>query len=212
MSIGSAVRTRLGRFETPAAEAYRALFINLDDLADTVARLIPRATRVLEIGCGDGAVADRICRVYRDVEYVGIDVSPNPGRRYTGDRVRATFRSMTSSQLRASAPAPFDLVLIVDVLHHVPAEPDRVRIVADAAAMITPGGTVLVKEWERSRQLSYLLGATCDRFVSGDRAARFMNRDQLTALIAAGAPDLAVVHNASVRPWRCNALTLLQAR
>ena len=53
MEIGQSVRARLGRWETPAAELYRSVFINLDDLAATTGRLVPSASWILEIGCGE---------------------------------------------------------------------------------------------------------------------------------------------------------------
>lgn len=212
MSIGSTVRNRLGRFETPAAEAYRAMFISLSDFALKVQRIAPHAERVLEVGCGDGAVADRISNAYPNAQYIGIDVAPDPGRRYSGDPARASFRSITCGQLQKIEPKPFDLILIVDVLHHVSENDDRAQILTDAAAMMAPGGTIMVKEWERSRHLGYLAGATCDRYVSGDRTARFMDRRELSALLTIGAPGLAVVCSTTVRPWACNTLLALRAR
>lgn len=212
MSIGAAVRNRLGRLESPATDAYRAIFFSLTDFVSNVRRMVPDANRVLEVGCGDGAVADRISRLYPGAHYTGIDVAPEPGRRYRGDPARATFRSITSGQLRETDPMPFDLVLIVDVLHHVPKNDDRAQILADAAAMMAPGGTVLVKEWERSRHLGYLAGATSDRYVSGDRSARFMDRSELVTLLRIGAPGLVVADFTTVRPWACNSLLALRAR
>src|SRR6478735_2842256 len=149
MSIGSTVRARLGRFEQPAAEAYRAVFISLDDLARQVGTAAPHAARILEIGCGDGSVADRVIRTHPHAHYLGVDVSAAPGRRYTGAPDRAAFAAMTAGELRATEPEPFDLVLVVDVLHHVHNDEDRAALLADAAAILAPGGTLLVKEWAR---------------------------------------------------------------
>jgi 2-polyprenyl-6-hydroxyphenyl methylase/3-demethylubiquinone-9 3-methyltransferase len=206
MSIGPVVRARLGRFEQPAAEAYRAMFVNLDDLARRVRAAAPAATRILEIGCGDGSVADRITHTHPHARYLGIDVSPAPGRRYTGPPDRAAFAIQTSGELRATGPAPFDLVLVVDVLHHIPDDRDRAALLADAAAMLAAGGTLLVKEWARGWHPAYLAGAVADRYVSGDRQARFMDRRELADLLAAAVPDLPVTATASVRPWACNVL------
>ena len=206
MSIGTTVRARLGRFEQPAAEAYRAMFISLDDLARQVGAAAPGAARILEIGCGDGSVADRIARTHPGARYLGIDVSPAPGRRYTGSRERAAFATMTSRELRATEPAPFDLILVVDVLHHMHDDLDRSALLADAAAMLARGGTLVVKEWARSRHPAYVAGAVADRYVSGDRRARFMDRAELAALLAAAVPDLVVTATGSVRPWPCNVL------
>jgi 2-polyprenyl-6-hydroxyphenyl methylase/3-demethylubiquinone-9 3-methyltransferase len=75
-------RRRLSSFEKPTAEAYRKLFFDLDHfgrLSRDLAR--PGVKRILEIGCGDGAVADRITAAFPSANYVGIDVAEGPGSR-----------------------------------------------------------------------------------------------------------------------------------
>lgn len=210
MAIGPTVRRGLGRFEQPAAEAYRKLFFDVDHFGELALILAPRARRILEVGCGDGAVADRVTSIYAQAEYVGIDVAPQPGRRFTGDTSRVTFKSCYSSELRASNAGPFDLILIVDVLHHIPDDQDRVALIDDAAAMLAPGGTIIVKEWERTSGLAYSAGWAADRYVSGDARVRYMAREELFDLMAQGAPDLHRVHTATVRPWRCNVVHVLR--
>ena len=208
MGFGSAVRHRLGRFEIPAADAYRNRFIDLDSLATTLASLTT-ATRVLEIGCGDGTFAQRLVAAFPGATYVGIDVSATPGRLYRGDPARATFRSVTSADYLAEDPEPFDLVTIVDVVHHVPEEL-RVPILRDAGRLAAPGGTVAVKDWERGRGLAHLMAYTADRYVSGDRTVRFPARDELQAMIEAGLPDFAVTCEARIPPRRNNVLYTLR--
>jgi 2-polyprenyl-3-methyl-5-hydroxy-6-metoxy-1,4-benzoquinol methylase len=209
--LGSSVRLWLGPLETPASELYRQAFFNVNHFAELTLILAPCATRVLEIGCGDGAVADRITAIYPSAEYVGVDVAPEPGRRFIGDRSRATFQTMRSSDLRAAHPEPFDLVLVVDVLHHIPDDPDRIGLISDAAAMLADGGTLLIKEWERIPTLSYAAGYAADRYISGDRHVRFMQRAALLKHIRAAAPKLRHAHTITVRPWRCNVVHVLRA-
>lgn len=211
MKIGPAVRTRLGRFETPAAELYRKLFFDVDHFAELALVLAPTSTRILEIGCGDGAVADRLTAIYPRAEYLGIDVAPAPGRRYQGDPGQATFRSVYSSELLAENPPAFDLVCVVDVLHHVPGAEARRALLTDAAAMLAPGGTMLVKEWERIPGVGYNLGWVADRYVAGDAQVQYMPRAELLEHIGKAAPELEVQHSVSVRPWRCNVVHSLRA-
>lgn len=208
MGFGTAVRTRLGKWEIPAAELYRSAFINLDDLAASLASLGP-VKRILEIGCGDGAMADRFCTVFPDAEYLGIDIADNPGRLFRGDASRATFRSMYSSDLVAEEPAPFDLVAIVDVVHHV-AEDLRSSVLRDAAALTAPGGLLAVKEWERGRGIPHLMAYSADRYVSGDATVRFMSPDELRDLVSANLPDFSVVCEARIPPHRNNVLLALR--
>ena len=73
MSIGRAVRTRLGRFEVPVSDAYRSLFIDLDACADLLAGRV-EAESILEIGCGDGQMARTLLDRFPTARYEGIDV------------------------------------------------------------------------------------------------------------------------------------------
>lgn len=208
MGIGTAVRHRLGRFEIPAAEAYRNRFIDLDSLATTLASLTT-AKRILEIGCGDGAFGERLVGVFPDAEYVGIDVASNPGRLYRADPARATFRSITSSDFIKENPEPFDLVTIVDVVHHVPEEL-RIPILTDAANLTAPGGMVAVKDWERGRGLAHLMAFTADRYVTGDKTVRFPSREELRHFIDAGLSDFEVTCETRIPPRRNNVLYTLR--
>ncbi len=208
MGFGTAVRTRLGRWEIPAAELYRSAFINLDDLATSLASLGP-VKRILEIGCGDGSVADRLCAVYPDAEYVGIDIAQNPGRLFRGDLTRAAFRSVYSSVLVEEKVELFDLVVIVDVVHHV-AEHLRGSVLRDAAMLTAPGGMVAVKEWERGRGVPHLMAYTADRYVSGDTTVRFMAPDELRDLVNSNLSDFTLVAESRIPPHRNNVLLAMR--
>jgi len=208
MGITTVVRRRLGKYEIPAAELYRSVFIDLDSLATTLLSL-SKPKRILEIGGGEGAVAPRLVGALPDAEYVGIDVMDNPGRLFRGDRNRAEFRSVYSHDLRAEGPALFDLVLVVDVLHHVPPA-QRDALLRDAEALLAPGGTLIVKEWERRSDLAHLMAYTADRYVSGDKNVDFADRDQLLAVITGALPGLSVVCETRVPPKRNNVLFALR--
>ncbi|WP_181779442.1 class I SAM-dependent methyltransferase [Pseudonocardia pini] len=167
MALGPAVRTRLGRYEIPAADAYRSLFINLDDCAEVMASVFP-AARILEIGCGDGSFAQRLLKRYPKADYVGIDVSAQPGRLFRGDPARVQFASVDSASFRATEPGTFDLVVVVDVIHHVPHEL-REALFRDVRALTTPGGHYAIKEWEPRPGPAHLACWAADRFITGDR-------------------------------------------
>lgn len=212
MPVGSAVRRVLGRFEPVAIEWYRNAFIDLDCLAATVGSVAPRARRILEIGCGDGAMAAALRRVLPDAELLGLDPgTPEPGRMFTGDRTGVVFRSITSAALIDERMEPFDLVVLCDVLHHV-AETERAAVLADAAALTAPGGTVAVKEWEHRGGVGTALAYGADRWVSGDAAVRFMPRPELDALLARTMPGWETTCEARIPPRRANLLLTLRRR
>jgi 2-polyprenyl-3-methyl-5-hydroxy-6-metoxy-1,4-benzoquinol methylase len=204
MGIGTAVRHRLGRWEVPAAEFYRARFIDLDDLAAKVGRLVA-PKRILEIGCGDGAFAERLTATYPDAEYTGIDIASTAGRLYNGDPERAVFRSMFSSDLIAEDPAPFDLVVIVDVVHHIPVDL-RPAVLRDAAQLTAPDGVLMVKDWERGRGLWHYMAFFADRLVTGDKNVRFPTQDELRTLLATALPEFVVQETDRIKPRHNNIL------
>jgi len=79
-------------------------------LAECLEKLIPQGVSVLDVGCGGGQIAQEVMRRRPDVEVKGIDVLLRdstciPVQKYDGTRVPYPDES-------------FDLVLLVDVLHH----------------------------------------------------------------------------------------------
>lgn len=183
MSVGSSVRGRLGRYEPLAIRLYRDRFIDLDALASTIASVSQQSERVLEIGCGDGAMAAALQQYMPTTSILGIDPGiPDPGRMFDGDRSLVTFERSSTSELIARGEAPFDLVLLVDVLHHV-GDDDRQNVVNDAAALTAAGGTLIIKEWELRRGLANRVAFTADRYVSGDSTVRFMPAAETQGLI-----------------------------
>lgn len=167
MKLGPAVRTRLGRWEIPAADAYRSVFINLEDCAALLHSLWP-ATRILEIGCGDGSFGERLLARYTEASYVGIDISDTPGRLFRGDASRATFHRISSSDYLATSPGQFDLVVLVDVVHHVPLDMRR-DLLLDLQRLTAPGGHYVVKDWEPTRTLGHYAAYGADRYITGDQ-------------------------------------------
>jgi len=207
MGIGAAVRHRLGRFEIPAANAYRAVFINLGVLAERIATVVP-AKRILEVGCGDGSLATQLLRVYPEAEYLGIDIAPTAGRLCRGDPDRACFQTMTVQQLAAQRPEPYDLVLLVDVVHHVPVG-HRDEVLRSSADLVRPGGFLMVKEFERNAGPYYWLTYAADRYVTGDKGVSFLTLPEVGAMVGslAGFDGAAV---SRIPPARNNVLFALR--
>lgn len=210
MPIGSAVRKALGPLEPLAIRTYRDAFIDVDSLAVTLGSLVPDAKRVLEVGCGDGAVAASLRKVLPNIELLGIDPGMvEPGRMYTGDRDGVEFRKVLTTQLLEEGAEPFDLVIVCDVLHHVQ-EADRLQVLKDAAALTTPGGTVAVKEWERRGGVGSAMAFCADRWISGDATVRFMPMTEINALIDQSMLGWQRTCETRIPPRRANVLVTLR--
>lgn len=204
MSIGKMGRKVLGPLEPMAVDVYRKPFIDLESVARTLASVSTPA-RIAEIGCGEGSLATELNRAWPDAHLVGIDITPQPGRLYRGDPAMAAFRSCSADELAASEPGGFDLVLLCDVLHHVP-PPLRAGVVAAARTLVADGGLLAIKDWEQRRDLATAAAYASDRFVTGDRI-RYFARDELAGMVGPDAADHAeLVLDAHIPPRRNNLL------
>ena len=205
---GTKVRHRMGRYEVPLSELYRAFFIDLDALVGQVSTGdAPR--RILEIGCGDGALAQRLTQAFPAASYVGIDPAPSAGRLYRGRSDGVSFLSTTSGELARTAPEPYDLVVICDVLHHIPGG-GRTGVLQDAADLTAPGGRIVVKEWAIDRPVVGKLAYWADLYVTRDRQVDFMTASGVRDLLRTTLPGFELEASSHVRPWKENVLLVLR--
>ena len=103
----------------------------------------PAGARVLEIGCGTGAVTRVLAARPGVTEAVGIDPSPvfiSTARELATAAGNVTFEQGDGRSLRF-ADGDFDAVVAHTTLCHVP-EPERV--LAEAFRILRPGGTLAV--------------------------------------------------------------------
>ena len=104
---------------------------------------LPVNARVLEIGCGTGAVTRVLASRPEVAEAVGVDPSPvfvAKARELAAELGNVTFEAGDGRRLRF-ADADFDAVVCHTVLSHIP-EPERV--LAEAFRVLRPGATLAV--------------------------------------------------------------------
>lgn len=207
MPLGPSVRALFGRYEPQVAAAYRALYVDLDAWGSQLRRWMPQALDILEIGCGEGAVTERLAALYPEARITGIDITPRLGRLYAGDHDRVTFRQVPVETVAAEHPGRFDLVLLGDVLHHVPlaARPSLLSAVRETLA---PGGCFVFKEWLRSRTPIHWASSASDRYLTGDDVS-YLSKEEAEALVKQAFHPGAIRDEARIRPWRNNAAWLI---
>lgn len=210
VGIGTTVRHRLGRFESVASDAYRSWFVDLGALAATLASIGP-AARIVEVGAGEGALAEHLLAAFPGATYVGVDPSEHVGRAFRGDPDRATFLRGHAATVAERFPGGFDLGVLTDVLHHVPG-PERAAVVRDTAALVRPGGLVAVKDWERTASLANAAATIADRYVTGDRGVAYFDVDDLRGLVAGATGPSDLVVEARIPPRRNNLLIVRRRR
>jgi SAM-dependent methyltransferase len=94
---------------------------------------LPRGSRIVDVGCGDGALVERLAEGGLDA--VGVDPR-------APDRPRLIQRSLEELE----PPEPFDAACAVMSLHHA----DLARVIPTIARLLRPGGRLYVFEftWE----------------------------------------------------------------
>jgi 2-polyprenyl-3-methyl-5-hydroxy-6-metoxy-1,4-benzoquinol methylase len=100
---------------------------------DLLLRALPARSRVLDVGCGDGALVERLATAGLDA--IGVDPNAPAGPRF----VRAQVEDVEGI-------GRFDAVCSVMALHHA----DLTRVTGAVASLLRPGGRLFVSEfsWE----------------------------------------------------------------
>lgn len=208
MRPGPLVRSLFGPYEHEIAEAYRRIFIDLDDFAAVTGTWAPQAERILEVGCGEGAMTERLVRAYPAAEVTGIDITPKVGRLFRGPASRVRFKQETIESLAEREPGSADLVVLSDVMHHVPLE-TRGSILAAIAKAMAPNGKLVFKDWVISASPVHWLCEASDRYLTGDDVSYFTQAG-ITAMLGGAFGNHAIRQTQTVRPWRNNVAVLVQ--
>lgn len=109
-----------------------------------IAAAVPRGGAVLDLGCGTGAMLERLVALERPFgTYVGVDFSsPMLDRAQAGFGHLPGVRFQRLDLRRDPLPAgPFDLIVSAWVLEHLP-EPGQ--LVAEALTRLRPGGQLVL--------------------------------------------------------------------
>ena len=110
--------------------------------------------------------------------------------------------------IAAREPGSFDLVILSDVIHHVP-DALRSDILGAIRAALKPGGRFVFKDWARSFSPIHWLCHAGDRWLTGDRV-RYVDSAEAERMIAEAFPGGRISARAFVRPWRNNFAFLVE--
>lgn len=207
MGIGRTVRRLSGPLEPVLTRAYRDFFFDIDRFADEIAAL-PGVRSVVEIGCGEGALLSALSRRLTTASLIGVDIDPSVGRQYDGDPARARFEQRAAASLADELGPVADIVILCDVMHHVPLDV-RASVWRAAAALVKPGGRIVFKEWLRRPTPIYWIGWASDRFITGDRIA-YQSRGEWLSAMSEQMAGWRVESEVVLRPWRTNHAFVLQ--
>jgi 2-polyprenyl-6-hydroxyphenyl methylase/3-demethylubiquinone-9 3-methyltransferase len=208
MKLGPLIRKMFGPHERRISEAYRSLYIDIDKFVELAVRWKPTANRILEVGCGEGAVTERLRVSYPEAGITAIDITPRIGRLYRGSPDGVRFIQCGVQEIAASEPGQYDLVVLSDVLHHVPVEL-RQGLLAAIRTVLAPTGSFIFKDWQRNYAPIHWMCYASDRWLTGDRIS-YMTRDEMRACLAGTFGATSLIDEARVDPWWNNLATLIR--
>ncbi|HEX5259038.1 MAG TPA: methyltransferase, partial [Sphingomicrobium sp.] len=120
-----------------------------------------------------------------------------------------SFRQIAVTDLPKTHAGKFDLIVMCDVLHHIPPEL-RAEIVAAARRLLAPGGCFVFKDWERRPTPIHWIAYAADRWLTGDRV-QYVTKAEAETLLASEFDGTGPKISFRVRPWHNNFALLMQA-
>ena len=146
-------------FYTTFASAFSETRSSAQTRLDRIVAYIGDAGKVLDIGCGNGRLAERLEREGKQIAYVGVDASSDliaiaSARKRQLTSVSAEFFIGDITQPSWSLPfanGEFDIAVALAVLHHVPSFDLRVAVLRDIHALLKPEGQLVLSNWAFER-------------------------------------------------------------
>jgi len=161
------------------------MFVDLAKEANALATVIPRDSRVLDIGGGDGEPINYLLALRPDLHITTLDPGPVVGQWIEArfDRQVVRLPGTTLAEYVTRDHADPDAILIADVLHHIP-EARRPGFLSGVKVLLdrVPGLRIVIKEVEPG-YLRAVLGYWSDRYVTGDREVSPISRNRLASVL-----------------------------
>lgn len=170
---------------------YRGFFVDLQRVVDCLP-VEPHSATLLNVGTGDGVLVSMIARRFPQLTVTSTDITANQGWLIEPDlRDSISLQVHTPEQIAETGfGTGFDLVVMSDVIHHVPIS-DRARVMARAWQATAPGGCLVVKDIEE-RGYRARLSLWSDRYITGDRHTELIGSAAMDALMRQEMPEAQV--------------------
>lgn len=185
MALGSLIRRFLGpHMARRAGEYYRAFYVDLNKVAEALATVIPRDAHLLDIGGGDGQPLNHLLSIRPDLTITTLDPARSVGQWIDACHESQVKRMPDTSlaQFVAGPHADVDVILISDVMHHIP-KSARHKFLESVAVLLDrePSLRIIVKDVEPGHWRA-LIGYWSDRYVTGDPNVNPISKDDVTRL------------------------------
>jgi 2-polyprenyl-6-hydroxyphenyl methylase/3-demethylubiquinone-9 3-methyltransferase len=162
--------------------------------------------RVVDVGCGGGILTEAMAA--RGAVTLGIDLGDKAlgvARLHQLESgIAVEYRLVAAEALATEMPGAFDVVTCMELLEHVP---DPASIVAACAALVRPGGTVVVSTISRSLK-AYALAVIAAEYVLGllprgtHDYAKFLQPGEVASFARSAGLEPAAITGLAYNPFR----------
>lgn len=177
----AARRLRLRYAVTPFAHVYHALRWAITPFEE-MERALPRAGTIVDVGCGEGVMANYLALSSPARAVVGLDL--DEARLATARAAAAGIPNVRFERrdARALRGEGWSGAVLSDVLHHLP-EADHEGVLRAVHDNLAPGGTAVIKEPARGRSLRFAMTAVADGFLYPKDRVSFRRAEELQRLL-----------------------------
>ncbi len=182
MTIGAFTRKLLGENFQVVGRIYRSIFVDLNAVANSISAYIPQGAMIIDVGGGSGHLLNHLLSLREDLEVKMLDLSPTLGDAISECHLPKVdmYPETSMAEFSCDNNGKALVVLISDVIHHVPVEA-RATFFSGLNALLqnNNGASIIIKDVEPGHIRS-LLGFLADRYVSGDKNVSLIDRDEVT--------------------------------
>lgn len=187
LAPGQIARRLMGPYFRPVGDAYRRVFVNLERIADLLVEVAPNEARILDIGGGDGALIDRLLNRRPDLAITMCDIAPVVGA-FLSVTNRRKVTQLPGTDFRVVA-GTFDVVMITDVMHHVPVDQRNSFFRSLAKSCDDWGCTLLFFKDVEPGHFRAVLSLIADWYITGDRHVVLFSRSEFQKMAKRYFPD-----------------------
>jgi 2-polyprenyl-3-methyl-5-hydroxy-6-metoxy-1,4-benzoquinol methylase len=146
------------KFYSDFAHAFSETRPSAQTRLERIVAYINDGGKALDVGCGNGRLAERLDHEGRHVQYVGVDASAElvaianeRAKKFANVSAEFFQADIAASDWSSSLPNDFDVVVSLAVLHHVPSFDLRVQVLQNIHALLKPDANLIMTNWQFDR-------------------------------------------------------------